>query len=319
MHVAREVLDDPLVEALVASAQQRQRGLAGQLVDERVVEQRARRARARSPAAARAARRGRCRSGRAARVDHVDAQDHAGAAAERRVVDLPAAQRRVVAEVDRSSGSCRRRARCATWRWARNHSNHSGNSVTTSISTSALALVGAWTALRDQLAEEAHVDLDPPRRATSTSRIASLHQRHQQRRRPPCWRRPRGLARGQREQAPTVPSSRSPSNTARPRARGPPLALAERRASRALDLERLPRSASAPSRSSMPVQTDDRARVGAGAAHDLGAAPPTVTLVAEHEQARPGSCHIEAPIEAVRAPDTPAWSLRAGSATVLSA
>src|SRR5271165_1945743 len=36
--VGGEVLDDPLVEALVAAAQERQLGLAGQLVDERVVE-----------------------------------------------------------------------------------------------------------------------------------------------------------------------------------------------------------------------------------------------------------------------------------------
>ena len=61
-----EVLDDPLVEALVAAAQQRQRRLRGELVGERVVEQPAARGRARSRGGARAASTGSRRSVRAA-------------------------------------------------------------------------------------------------------------------------------------------------------------------------------------------------------------------------------------------------------------
>ena len=93
------MLDDALVEALVAAAQQRDRRLGGELVDERVVEHPARRASGPSRVAraqvdrvdaVEAAQRG---------IHHVDAQHHPGAAAERCVVDLAAAQRRVVARV----------------------------------------------------------------------------------------------------------------------------------------------------------------------------------------------------------------------------
>ncbi len=82
------MLDDPLVEALVAPAQQRQRRLCGELVDERVVEQSAsRRERDHAPALAQQHRIDPVV--RAQRVlDDVDAQDHPGAAAERHVVDL---------------------------------------------------------------------------------------------------------------------------------------------------------------------------------------------------------------------------------------
>ena len=94
------MLEDPLVESLVAAAQQRQCRRRRQLVDERVVQHHASRVqRDHRPlvaqlhgvaAVARAQR----------RLDHVDAQQHAGAAAERRVVDLAGAERRVVAVVD---------------------------------------------------------------------------------------------------------------------------------------------------------------------------------------------------------------------------
>ena len=96
------MLDDALVEALVAPAQQRERLLRGELVDPAVVEQPAARdQRDHAPLRAQldrvdaveAAQRG---------VHDVDAQHHPGAAAERRVVDLPARQRRVVARVERA-------------------------------------------------------------------------------------------------------------------------------------------------------------------------------------------------------------------------
>ena len=66
--VAREVLDDPLVEALVAAAQQRHRGLGGQLVDERVVEHPPARGERDDAALACAGRPGRRRRSRAARA-----------------------------------------------------------------------------------------------------------------------------------------------------------------------------------------------------------------------------------------------------------
>ena len=94
------MLDDALVKALVAAAQQRDRRLGGQLVDQRVVEHAA-------------AGRQRDHAPLAPQVDwvlvvdalqrlvhDVDAQHHPGAAAEGRVVDLATAQRRVVAGVE---------------------------------------------------------------------------------------------------------------------------------------------------------------------------------------------------------------------------
>ena len=160
--VAGEVLDDALVEALVAPAQQRQRGLAGELLHERLVEQApARRQRDHAPAPAQLDRVDAV-AGAQRGVEHVHAQHHPRAAAERRVVDLPAAQRRVLAEVHALAGASPPRARCATWRWAENHSNHSGNSVKTSIFTapgpSPCSRPGA---VRGD-AEEVEVHLDPP-------------------------------------------------------------------------------------------------------------------------------------------------------------
>ena len=94
------MLDHALVEALVATREERQRGLARELVDERVVEQPPGWSQRDHPpllaeldrvtAVARAQR----------RLDHVDPQHHPGAAAERSVVDLAGAERRVVAVVD---------------------------------------------------------------------------------------------------------------------------------------------------------------------------------------------------------------------------
>ena len=96
------MLDDALVEALVAAAQQRERRLAGELVDEAVVEQPAARDQ-RDHAALRAQLDGvDAVEGAQRRVHDVDAQHHAGAAAERRVVDLAARERRVVARVERA-------------------------------------------------------------------------------------------------------------------------------------------------------------------------------------------------------------------------
>ena len=96
------MLDDALVEALVAPAQQRDRRLRGELVDEVVVEHPAAgRQRDDAPLRAQVDRVDAVEAAQR-RVHDVDAQDHAGAAAERRVVDLAAAQRRVVARVERA-------------------------------------------------------------------------------------------------------------------------------------------------------------------------------------------------------------------------
>src|SRR4051794_32469411 len=91
--VRAEVLDDALIEALVPATHERDRRLGGQLVDVAVVEHApARRQRDHTPpppeldgvdAVERLQR----------RVHHIDPQHHSGAAAERRVVDLPAAER----------------------------------------------------------------------------------------------------------------------------------------------------------------------------------------------------------------------------------
>ena len=95
-----EVVDDPLVEALVAAAQQRERLLRGELRDDRVVEDAAA-GRERDHAAARAHGDRVLAVARAERrLDDVDPQHHPGAAAERRVVDLARLQRRRRAVVD---------------------------------------------------------------------------------------------------------------------------------------------------------------------------------------------------------------------------
>ena len=126
------MLDDALVEALVAPAQQRDRRLGRELVDEGVVEHPA--AGGQRDDAPLAAQVDRVDAVEAAQrgVHDVDAQHHPGAAAERRVVDLAAGQRRVVARVEGAQLVAAARGRCATWRWPRNHSNQSGNRVTTS-------------------------------------------------------------------------------------------------------------------------------------------------------------------------------------------
>ena len=90
------MLDDALVEALEAGREQRQRRLGRELLDERLVElaalrREARRRAGRGSAAVDGLERGR---------DDVHAQHHPRAAAVRLVVDLPGAQRRVVAVVE---------------------------------------------------------------------------------------------------------------------------------------------------------------------------------------------------------------------------
>src|SRR3954447_24208233 len=99
-----EVLDDPLVEALVAAAQQGECGLGGELVDQRVVEQPSgRRQRDHAPLLGQLHRVDPV-AGAQGGLQDVHAQDHARAPAERRVVDLPPLQRRGGPHVDRLDG-----------------------------------------------------------------------------------------------------------------------------------------------------------------------------------------------------------------------
>ena len=93
--VGAEMIEDPLVEALEARGQQRQRLLGGELLDELLVELAALR-RERDHPVIRHAAVDRVERGR----DDVDAQHHPGPAAVRVVVDLPGRQRRRVAVVE---------------------------------------------------------------------------------------------------------------------------------------------------------------------------------------------------------------------------
>ena len=115
--VGGEVLDDALVEALVAAAEQRDRRLGAP------ARRRSASSSIRPPGVSAITRRSRRRSTGSGVVDRpqrlvhdVDAQHHAGAAAEGRVVDLAAAQRRVVAGVE-GPQLVAARERVGTWRW----------------------------------------------------------------------------------------------------------------------------------------------------------------------------------------------------------
>ena len=82
------MLEDPLVEALVASAQQGQGRFGGELVHQRVIEQPPARIQRDHAPLLGERRRVDAVAGLQRRLDHVDAQHHPGAAAERGVVDL---------------------------------------------------------------------------------------------------------------------------------------------------------------------------------------------------------------------------------------
>ena len=109
--VAGEVLEDALVEALIAAAQQRQLLLAGELIHELVVEQAAA-GRQRDHPAALAQQLGVDPvAGPQRAVEHVHPQQHPGSAPERGVVDLARRQRRVLADVDQLQRGARPPAR----------------------------------------------------------------------------------------------------------------------------------------------------------------------------------------------------------------
>ena len=89
------MLEDPLVEALEAGREKRQRVLACELVDEPLVQLATLRGEGDHPPVALYAV-----HGLEGRVDDVDAQHHARTAAVGLVVDLPARERREVAVVE---------------------------------------------------------------------------------------------------------------------------------------------------------------------------------------------------------------------------
>ena len=133
--LGRDVRVDTVVEALVAAAQQDDRRAGGELAGVGVVERAARPGRGPPRAACGAPRRGRAAERALHRGHrHVDAQQHARAAAVGRVVDHP------VLGSEWSRRLCRRSASgpasaFATCRSSTSHENQLGNSVTTSISS----------------------------------------------------------------------------------------------------------------------------------------------------------------------------------------
>ncbi len=94
------MLEDSLVEAFVATAEQGQRRFGSQLLDQLVIEDASTGGQGQH-APMRADLRGiRAVAGSERRLHHIHAQHHAGAAAERRVIHLAAGQRRVIAVID---------------------------------------------------------------------------------------------------------------------------------------------------------------------------------------------------------------------------
>ena len=109
------------------------RGLGGELVDEARRRASGRRASARARGAGGAGRRGRRRRSRAAPRPSTSTRSTIPAPPPNGVSSTwPPLSERVLAGVERAQLVAVRRARCATWRWPPNHSNHSGNSVKTS-------------------------------------------------------------------------------------------------------------------------------------------------------------------------------------------
>ena len=288
------MLDDALVEALVAPAQQRERRLGAP------ARRRARRRAAGPPGVSAITRR--CarsvdrvdaveRAQR--RVHDVDAQHHARAAAERRVVDLAAAQRRVVARVDgvaargpRASALRDVALRRGTTRTTR------GNSVKTSSCISVLT-------------EEAQVDVDPARRRRRPSgRVA--HQRHEQ-----LARRRRGRPRAPRttgsahhaahdaDRDVAVDARAQPSRSSAPRTRPRSSGGASRAATCSV---RAAQRLDASSRDVDALQAQDRplGRCRRGG-RSRARAPSTHDRAAAGSSARAARGHVEGAVEPVRA------------------
>ena len=287
------MLDDPLVEALVAAAQQRQLRLGGELLDHPVVEHPPARRQRDDPPPRADRDRVLAVAGAQRRLDDVDPQHHPGAAAERRVVDLAGRERRVGAVVEAGRASEPSAIALATWRWPRNQSNHCGKSVKTSILHASSPF------------HEAEVDIDrgaPRRRRSGSRRAPSARAGRRRRRARPRAPRTRAAAasaapppRAARRRTPRSPRARAPSTR-------PPRAAAPRPPGSASGA---PRSASAASRPAWPASR----RIG------RSCVPARRSIVREHaahvhgvaagQQRRVRPRDVEGAVEPVRSPDPP--------------
>ena len=196
-----------------------------------------------------------------------------GAAAERRVVDLAAAQRRRARGSRRTRARARARARWRTWRWLAEP-------------VEPLREEREDVDLHQLASEEGEVDVDPARRRRRPSgRRRAPAARAARRRRRARPRAPRTTA--ARSIRRTTPTSRVAVDDGAALELAPPSTRPPRAAARlARDTQQLaPRSASAASRAAMPCEPQDRPLGGAGAAHDrVARRPSTQQLVAAGEQ-----------------------------------
>ena len=207
-----------------------------------------------------------------------------------------------LAEVHALERASRPASTLATWRCSRNQSNHSGNSVKTSISISPSpgpARRGRGTRGRSRSAAA----------RGSTARIASVTIGTSSGSPPSAARDLQHLARGQLEQPRRRCRPRcSPSTTAQPSsscAHHSPSAERRRLALRGdgqlAAAQRLGRRAVLDA-----LEAHDRVRVGAGAAHDLARSRRRPSRSCRACSSRgAGAGHVEAAVEAVGAPDAP--------------
>ena len=267
-HVGRQVLVHPLVEALVAPAQQRQLGLRGQLVGERVVEAAARPPPARSRAASRA-------------LGRIAAVARRAAPPPPRPPAPPSRRRRrtacrrpgpppsgVVARRSTTSSSWPSSSALRTWRCSRNQSNQLREQ------REDVDLHSAPSGQTEELA----VHLDDPR----ASRVDALDRVGDERDERAVASTSSTAQEGAVEHAPRRRRARHlAADQVLGRATRPPRAAPRRR-----DQQRLPAQGRRGVAVDDAAQPDQRPRVGAGAALHPLLASPTVTTVPVRQRMR---------------------------------
>src|SRR3954452_18385398 len=291
--VRGEVLDDALVEALVAPAQQRDGRLARQLVDERVVEHAAARREGDDAALVAQVDRVLVVDALQGLVHDVDAQDHAGAAAERRVVDLAAAQRGPLARVERPDlvAVLRRVAHVALGAEPLEPLREQGEDV---------ELHGRSAPV---LAQEREVDVDD-----GGLHVDGAHgigdERHQEVRGPFAARHLQQLTRRVGQQ-PLDGADRAVAvhDAAGLEVRGVALVLAPRRGVGAADAQLGAAQGVDGLAGRDDVQAHDRARVGAGQAHDLPLGAVDRHRAAEREDTRARLLDVKRAVQSMGAAD----------------